>query len=204
MITPVGIPLRRFAALASLAALVPLAIWSLRSIPKIVDLSAAPSRTESITAEAVPQSADNSLDLAAFRTPLWYIPPPPPPPPVQTTAFVPPPRPLAAKLLAIVHNQRDNRVDDHAFDHSGSSAAKQTPYRAIFFDPALDQVIEVGVDGVVDGFTVIAIDALGVTLRREEEQQRVLLDPTGVNPPSDPATTTGMLPAPVLSGSPPR
>lgn len=217
---PVGIPLRRFAVLTSLAALVPLAIWSLRPIPKVVELGAAPSRTESATADAAPQPTDNGLDLAAFRTPLWHIPPPPPPPPVQTAAFVPPPRPLAAKLLAIVHQKTagptaeqvvDQGFDegvkqpvDEQVDQAANRAGHEMLYRAVFFDPALDQVIDVGVEGVIDGFTVLAIDAQGVTLRREEEQRRVLLDPTGVNTPSDPAAATGMLRAPVLSGSTPR
>lgn len=61
-----------------------------------------------------------SLDLEAFRTPLWVAPPPPPAPP----APVPPPPPLKLQLIAIV-----------------AETADSTERSALFYDPDQDKLL---------------------------------------------------------------
>jgi hypothetical protein len=85
-----------------------------------------------------------SLDLAAFRAPIWVaeVPPPPPPAPVPAP---PPPPPIKLQLLAII---READV-----------------YKAAVYDPDSDRTLVVAAGEKVGTRTVEQVDAAKLTLR---------------------------------------
>ncbi len=82
-----------------------------------------------------------SLDLAAFRTPLWVAPPAPPPP----AAAAPAPPPLKLQLIAILRDKGE--------------------YRAAVYDPETDRLTVVGPGDTIAGRKVERVGGSEVALR---------------------------------------
>jgi hypothetical protein len=93
--------------------------WAVRPLPR------AQPEVLDAAADSAPVPPATTVDIAAFRLPIWSVPvaeaqagPPPPPPPPPSPA----PTPFKLQLLAIVREG-------------------QGTYRALFYDPDTDRLI---------------------------------------------------------------
>lgn len=106
--------------------------------------------TQSADEEVVPFRLA-SLDLDAFRVPIWVAPPPPPAPPTPE----PPPPPLRLTLLAIVREGNN--------------------YKAALYDPDTDRLLVVASGESVSGRTVESVQSDRVSLRDSKGTRTLVL-----------------------------
>ncbi len=135
--------MRKAALIAVLLACAGFAIWPVEIASVAPPVVAQPETTKAQVA---------TLDLAAFRVPLWVADPAPPAPAVAN-APAPPPPPLKIQLLAIIH-------EDDA-------------YKAAVYDPDSDRILVVAAGGKVGTRKVEKIDEATLTLR-DDTGKRVL------------------------------
>lgn len=110
------------------------AFWPMRS-PGL-------SSTDAVRSSEVGHDAGaTSLDLGAFRSPLWITPPPPPPPPAPP----PVPPPVRLQLLAVIH--------------------EEGVYKAVLYDPDADRVVVVAQGETLGTRTVERVTEAGVQIR---------------------------------------
>jgi len=105
-----------------------------------------------ITANVTPTetAALATLDLQAFRAPLWVAPPAPPAPPVAAATPPPPPPPLKLQLIAIVRE--------------AGQGAGESIYKAALYDPDADTLTVVGPGDTIAGRTIERVTASDVSL----------------------------------------
>lgn len=135
-----------------LAAAAAFALWPVAS-PRIETPVIDSSRSETMRTLA-------SLDLAAFRTPIWVAEPPPPAPIVQVP--VPPPPPVKFQLLAIIREQGPEPV-----------------YKAAVYDPDTDRILVVAAGEKLGHRTVDQVDRTSLTLRDDTGKRTLALKERG-------------------------
>lgn len=133
-IGPTRVPRRAMLACGTIVAAT--AVWAFR--PHGVRATVTPVGTAPERIAVAPALV--TLDVDAFRAPIWVQAPQPLEPPVEST----PPRPLKIQLLAIL---RDGGI-----------------YRAALYDPELDRIFVVASGESVAGTTVERVLADGVAL----------------------------------------
>lgn len=101
-----------------------------------------------------PAQALSSLDLAAFRLPIWVAEAPPPPAPAPAPP-PPMPAPLKIQLLAIIRE------------------SKPGTYRAAVYDPDTDRVLVVAAGERIGSRAVERVDRASLTLS-DQHGSRVL------------------------------
>ncbi len=105
----------------------------------------ATSTTKPVVADATLKLMPRrSLDLAAFRAPLWVVPPPPPPPPAAPA----PPPPLKLQLIAII-----------------SADTAHPKQAALLYDPDQDKLFTVHEGDSLQGRTIEKISQAKVHIR---------------------------------------
>lgn len=103
---------------------------------------------------SAPREAAVTLDIDAFKAPIWVAAAPPPAPP-PAAAPPPPPAPLRVQLLAILHEG-----DGH---------------RAAMYDPDSDRLVVVRTGDRVAGRLVDAVDSDRVALRDDRGTRMLTL-----------------------------
>lgn len=123
-------------------------VWALLPLPKPAE--------ESVQVRVSPQTTDETapLDLAAFSAPIWYA---PPVEAVVEEAKPEPPPPFDLQLIAIVDIQ--GRLG------------------AIFYDPALDALVQVEPGQAIgQGRVVSAVEAASVLIDDHGRSRTIALD----------------------------
>jgi hypothetical protein len=136
---------RRRLRIAACLGAVALAAWWAFAPLEAPDLT-VPELNEADAAPGAVRLA--SLDLEAFRAPLWVA-PPAPPEPEPAPAPPPPPPPLRMQLLAVV----------------GGPGA----YSAVLYDPDADRLVVVAAgESLAEGRVVEGVTASGVSIRDDQ------------------------------------
>ncbi|MFN0132484.1 MAG: hypothetical protein ACKVW3_08160 [Phycisphaerales bacterium] len=112
-------------------------------------------------APAVGPTRIATLDVDAFRAPIWVADPPPPVPPPSSPPATPPP-PVRLQLLAIIREPGPEAST--IANATKADAAAPWTYRATLYDPDTDRLYVVAAGDVVGTRTVERVDADEVRL----------------------------------------
>lgn len=157
----VVLPSHRTRFALALAALAVGAAWALLPMRGEPPLDLPPER--SLESPVPPRiESPPTLNLAAFRAPIWVAPPPPPPTVLATNTPVPPPPPFTAQLLAIARvpslsGSTSAGPDDRAATRSAGPVVADSEWEAIFYDAgpgARDVLLHVRAGNVISGRTI--------------------------------------------------
>lgn len=142
------------------------AFWPARNASGSQDLGAPPKPTTELSSAAVLATTE-PINLAAFDAALWID----PPAPIVDAAPTPPPAPapLRAQLIAIAGSVSS------ATPSTGADSGRTLS--AIFYDPDADVLRTLRTGDRIDGRTIDAIDAHGVTISLADAAQRLELRP---------------------------
>ena len=143
-----GVALRVLAAAVVLAA----GLWAFAPLHPPDAQSAAPKshiKDQTPPPEVlVAHAGVQTLDRAAFSTPIWIAPTPPPPPPPPPVA-PPSPPPLRLQLLAIIKDEENG----------------DEKYKAMVYDPNSDKVLVIAAGEKVGSSSIESINELGLRIK---------------------------------------